>query len=234
MKELDSNFWGEYLKIYDVLNLSYPYKELMDIIISSFSEINNQIIFDAGSGTGNLSIRLSNFGGIVYSLDNSKEGLEIHRLKDKKANTYLHDLSKPLPFKDDFFDSIVSLNTICFIDEKYRDKIFSEFYRVLKDNGELIVVNLLDGFKAYKIFLFHIKFSIKNDGFLNFLKNIFPLFISALKILYYSKIIQKNNGRNRFFNKEEQFSYLNNNRFKKISKSKLIYADQAVFNKANK
>ena len=188
MKRLDTNFWSNYFKIYDVLNLAHPYRELMNLVIDMIPKINNQNILDAGSGTGNLSTKLSILGGKVHSLDNSKEGLEIHLSKDRMANIYLHDLSKPLPFEDNFFDSIISLNTICFINKEDRERIFFEFYRVLKDDGKIIVVNLLDGFRPYKIFLSHIRFSIKDNGILISLKDIVSLFIPALKIFYYSII----------------------------------------------
>jgi len=234
MKKLDTNFWSSYFKVYDFLNLAHPYVKLINSVINMLSKINNQNILDAGSGTGNLSIKLSVLGGKIYSLDNSKEGLEIHLSKDRGANIYLHDLSKPLPFEDNFFDSIISLNTICFIKKEDREKIFFEFYRVLKNKGKLIVVNLLDGFKPYKIFLSHIRFILKNNGFFVSLKSILSLLIPIFKIFYYSKIIQKSSGKNNFFNIEEQFDYLEKNGFRKISKSKLIFANQAILNEAYK
>lgn len=234
--KVDFKFWRKYFQSYDIVNKAYPYQILLSLVISKLSKINNCKILDAGSGTGNLSIELSKHGGEVYSLDNSKAGLDIHLAKDSTAQIYLHDLVEPLQFPDNFFDIAISLNTICFIDKGVREKIFKEFHRVLKKDGKIIVVNLLNGFKSYKIFVSHIRCSIKKDGFIKSLSTIFLLLIPALKVFYYSTVIQRQSsdrGKS-FFEVDEQFIYLRKVHFKNISDNKLVFANQAILNEAYK
>jgi len=55
---LDTKFWRKYFKSYDILNKAIPYQELLRDIVEAVSVKNGDRIFDAGSGTGNLSILL--------------------------------------------------------------------------------------------------------------------------------------------------------------------------------
>jgi len=173
-------------------------------------------------------------GGDVYSIDNSKIGLDMHANKYPEAKTTHHDLNNTLPFNDNYFDYIISLNTICFIEKEKREKIFDEFYRVLKPGGKIISVNLLYYFKPFKIFIAHIKRDIELNGFLkamfSLMKKIYPTF----KMFYYTNIIKRHGQNNNFFLLDEQYNYLIKSNFSYITESKLVFGNQAVLNTASK
>ncbi len=55
-------FWEKYFRTYDVLNKAIPYQKLMEDLIRVYEPKRGDLIFDAGSGTGNLCIRLKECG----------------------------------------------------------------------------------------------------------------------------------------------------------------------------
>ncbi|MFP4617191.1 MAG: class I SAM-dependent methyltransferase, partial [Candidatus Paceibacterota bacterium] len=79
---LDKKFWAEYFEVYDVLNELIPYQELMQDIIDALDVKKGELIIDAGSGTGNLSMRMEDVGARVVAVDFSEEGQRIHKKKN--------------------------------------------------------------------------------------------------------------------------------------------------------
>ena len=138
---LDAEFWQQYFKTYDILNIVIPYQELMEELIKESVVNKGDLVLDAGAGTGNLAVRLKQRGANVVALDNSEEGLRQLRVKDQEIGIIFHDLAKPLSFSDDYFDKIVSNNVIYTLAPGDRDKVFKEFYRILKPGGILIMTN---------------------------------------------------------------------------------------------
>jgi SAM-dependent methyltransferase len=234
MKKIDDKFWYNYFKIYDIINNVYPYNDLLLLVINNITCCKQMKILDAGSGTGNLSILLSRLGMDVYSVDNSKVGLELHLKKNLDAKIILHDLTLKLPFDNNFFDYIVSLNTICFLKKEKRPQVFKEFHRVLKPGGKVIVINLLYYFKPLKILIKHIQKDILLRGHLKalfgFLKRLFP----AIKMFYYVNIIKHYGDKNEFFLIDDQYNYLKHAGFIDISNPSLVFGDQSVLNIARK
>ena len=53
MKKLDEKFWEKYFKVYDVLNVVIPYKELMAELEKELDLKQDDVVLDVGSGTGN-------------------------------------------------------------------------------------------------------------------------------------------------------------------------------------
>lgn len=233
-KILKSSFWDKYFKTYDILNKIYPYQKLINNVIDKLIEIRSKKILDAGAGTGNLSLKLLDLKGDIYSLDNSKEGLNIYLKKNKNAKIFFHDLKDPLPFSNKTFDIIVSINTICYVDREFRQKIINEFYRVLKNNGKIIIINLLKNFKSYRIFLDHINEDITRNGIIKSIYNIIKLLPKIIKMFYFTSIIQKYNKNNQFFDNYEQFNYLKEAGFKNVCNNEYVFSNQAVLNEAIK
>ena len=70
-----------------------------------------------------------------------KEGFEpseAMRKKAEKRNLIVYTaVAENIPFPDECRDFILMITTICFVDDIY--KSFSEAYRILKDNGSLII-----------------------------------------------------------------------------------------------
>lgn len=227
---LDNNFWHKYFEVYDFLNKLIPYQELVNIFCSQIDN-NNKIIADIGSGTGNISIPLSKMGHTVYAIDFSQIGHQLHKAKFDSAITILHDITNRLPFDDNFFDVVISNNTLYTIKRSDRSKIFKEIYRIVKPGGIAVISNLTTSFSPIKIYLDHIKKSLKQYGTYKTIIECARLIIPTLKIFYYNYLIKKETaiGNYDFFKDGEQAQELTNVGFKKILVQHKIYADQADY-----
>lgn len=96
-------------------------------------------VLDAGAGTGRLSIKLHKAGADVTALDISPEMLAILKKKEGAIETIEGDLEN-MPFEDEAFDMVFS--SLALVHLKKIEPFLDECYRVLKDNGKLILVNV--------------------------------------------------------------------------------------------
>ncbi len=94
---------------------------------------------DAGAGTGRLSVRLAKAGAQVTALDISPEMLAILKSKNPDVETVEGDL-EDMPFEDDSFDMVFS--SLALVHLKKIEPFLDECYRVLKDDGKLVLVNV--------------------------------------------------------------------------------------------
>lgn len=233
---LDTNFWKKYFKEYDVLNNLIPYDSLLNTIVLRSDIKKDDFVLDVGSGTGNLAIKLENAGAVVYGIDYSSEGIEIHKTKNASAKVSKHDITQRFPFNDQYFDKVVSNNVLYTIHPSKREFIFSEFYRVLKPNGLVVIANLSEGFKPFIIYKAHITDYIKKNGILRGVFHIISLLLPTIKIFYYNYLISKENssGSYSFFKKDEQMEALKKVGFKLVSDTEFHYAGQSILNVAKK
>src|SRR3989338_6577027 len=111
----------------------------------------NLKILDAGCGTGNLLKILEdkNANLKLYGVDISKEMLKIARKKLKNVKIKLEAAEK-LSFKKNYFDYIFSVDA--FHHYYNHDLVMKNFYRVLKRNSYLIIVDFSFGMFFNKIF----------------------------------------------------------------------------------
>jgi len=85
---------------------------------------------EVGVGTGEFAYNL----GIKYGIDPALNAL----LKAKDRGIIcVQGVAENLPFRDNVFDSIFIIVTICYVNDV--NKTISEAYRVLKDNGLIII-----------------------------------------------------------------------------------------------
>jgi len=96
-------------------------------------------ILDVGAGTGRLSIPLAKAGASVTALDVSEEMSRKIKNKNKKIKIVVGD-AEDLPFDDGAFDIVTAAFLIVHL--KNPTRFFDEAYRVLKDNGLLVVTNI--------------------------------------------------------------------------------------------
>lgn len=96
-------------------------------------------VLDAGAGTGRLSIRLFDAGADVTALDISPEMLSELNKKNPEIETVEGDLEH-MPFADDTFDMVFS--SLALVHLKKIEPFLDECYRVLKDDGKLVLVNV--------------------------------------------------------------------------------------------
>ena len=111
-------------------------KHILDKFIESTK---GKKVLDAGAGTGRLAIRLHNAGAHVTALDLSPEMLNTIRRKKPAIKTVEGDM-ETMPFEDKTFDMVFS--SLAMVHLKRVDKFLDECYRVLKDGGKAVVVNV--------------------------------------------------------------------------------------------
>ena len=107
-------------------------------IQSLLNNLEKKNILDAGCGTGVYTEWLLNNGSSVIGID-ANEKMLTHAIKRNgdKAQFIQANLEEPLVmFKDKTFDGIISPLTLTYCNN-LKD-IFSEFSRILKDNGWLV------------------------------------------------------------------------------------------------
>lgn len=103
------------------------------------AESKGKKVLDAGAGTGRLSLRLQAAGAVVTALDISPDMLKILRQKNPDIALVEGDMEH-MPFDDGSFDMVFS--SLALVHLKEPSQFLDECYRVLKDNGKLVLVNI--------------------------------------------------------------------------------------------
>jgi len=230
---LDSKFWEKYFEVYDVLNLLIPYQELLDTISGKLDIEKGERVLDAGCGTGNLAIKMKKKGAEVVGLDYCKEALEMFRKKDPNAKLVLTDLTKKIPFPDNYFDKIACNNVLYTIPRDKQLATLKEFHRVLKPGGKIVLANIKKGWNPFKIYTEGVKKNFKQEGISRTFYKITRMVVPTIRILYYNRFIQKE-SEYYLFEFDEQKEKLQQAGFSKISLTTLTYANQGVLNSAYK
>ncbi|MDH5596626.1 MAG: class I SAM-dependent methyltransferase [Candidatus Peregrinibacteria bacterium] len=96
-------------------------------------------VLDAGAGTGRLSLKLHKAGAHVTALDISPEMLAILKQKEPGINPIEGDMER-MPFEDESFDMVFS--SLALVHLKKVEPFLDECYRVLKDDGRMVLVNI--------------------------------------------------------------------------------------------
>jgi len=119
----------------------------------------NENILDAGCGTGAVVVKSADKilpDGLIYGIDASHEMIEIAQKKLKnsalqKSNvTFLQASMEMLPFKDNYFDVILSCQALHHLPSNLKIEAFKEMKRVLKPAGRVVIC---DHGKPYNWFL---------------------------------------------------------------------------------
>jgi len=122
--------------------LDKPYKYLAKII-SIFMRQKCVRILDLGCGSGRNLVPLVKAGFNVYGLDSSDSGISIARAELKKsllkANLLIADAFSTLPFKDNFFDAVISTRVLQHSKEPGIKRAVSEINRIIKPGGIVFV-----------------------------------------------------------------------------------------------
>ncbi len=142
---LNSHFWENYFRTYDILLRVIPYRELLQSLLDAAGIRPGQTILDAGCGTGNLAhFLLENIN--VYMLDQSAEALAKARLKFPGIKQVQSSLTDSLPLKDASMDAIVCNNVLYTLPESAWTGLLKECHRVLRPGGRLVLCNPNTGF----------------------------------------------------------------------------------------
>ena len=134
-----SQLWNKYMKCYDFLNGLESYSHnISDVAVHAEAHTGSKIL-DAGSGTGNLSILLSNRGAVVTSCDFSPTALAVHAKKDPSAKLVHASLENQLPFEDDSFDGVCCASVLFALTQPGCINAVNEFHRVVRPGGKVVI-----------------------------------------------------------------------------------------------
>jgi len=113
------------------------------LLLDRIGPVRGLRILDVGCGDGVLATRLAQDGAHVTGLDASADMLVAARKRAKAAGVEV-DLAEgdadDVPFPAEHFDIVVSVATLCFVDEPGR--AIRDMVRVLKPGGRLILGEL--------------------------------------------------------------------------------------------
>ena len=137
-KKLDKEY-STYAKVYDVAVKLLPvWKTWIKTVIP---HIEGDRVLEASFGTGYLLMQYAN-NYETYGIDFNKVMLEVAQKnlsrKGVKASLQWANVEN-LPFPSNYFDTIV--NTMAFTGYPNGEQAMSEFYRVLKAGGRLLIVD---------------------------------------------------------------------------------------------
>ncbi|MBK8502000.1 MAG: class I SAM-dependent methyltransferase [Saprospiraceae bacterium] len=137
-----------------------------------------------------------------------------------------------MPFEDNKFDRIVSNNVLYTLRSEEWESVITELKRVCKPQGVVLISNLNRDFRAVNIYKDHIAKSIERKGFFTALAELIQLFYPTIQMLRFNRKINRNNvvGEYSFIELDEQKEVFENQNFKSIFPTELVYADQANLN----
>lgn len=118
-------------------------QEDMKKIVNIFKEKGFKKILDLGCGSGRHAVYLAKHGFEVYGIDISPKGIEITKIwlkKEKlKADLKVGDIYKKLPYPNNFFDALISTQTLHHNRINKIRKLIKEIERILKTNGLIFI-----------------------------------------------------------------------------------------------
>jgi len=124
----------------------YPDNMLIRFIAKNYYAAPNRKdirILDVGCGVGASTWFLAREGFSVAAIDSSK--IAISRLKDRLEKEGLEafigcgDIAQ-LEFKEDYFDAIIDISSICYVPQEKAEPLMKQLYKVLKDNGKFFSI----------------------------------------------------------------------------------------------
>lgn len=112
-------------------------------LVKLFKKYNVKRVLDLGCGGGEHILLLANKNFDVYGIDISKEGIKIarKRLKAKghKVHLKIGSIYEKLPYKNNFFNAVISLRTIHHARARKIRFLIEEIKRILKPGGLIFI-----------------------------------------------------------------------------------------------
>jgi len=158
---MEADKWTEFCidydeKVFSITKFPERRKQILEYV-------NKGSILNLGTGpTAHLNRDLVEQCNSVYASDFCKPMLDVAK-KDythPKLEYILAD-TKDLPFEDDKFDSVVSVNSILPPEREEVDVMINEVYRVLKNNGKFIA--LFPSYELVSYAISELNFGIEHD-----------------------------------------------------------------------
>lgn len=118
-------------------------QEDMRKIVKIFKKKGVKKVLDLGCGSGRHTVCLAKNGFDVYGIDIAPVGIKLTKdwlKKEKlKASFKLGSIYQKLPYKDKYFDAVVSTSTINHAKINDIRKLIKEIERILKPNGLIFI-----------------------------------------------------------------------------------------------
>jgi len=115
----------------------------MSKLVRLFKQKGVRRILDLGCGSGRHVVYLAKKGFDIYGVDSSKSGIKIAKswLKKEnlKAQLKIGNIYAKLPYKNKFFDAVISVQTMHHGRPKKIKKLIVEIERILKENGAIFI-----------------------------------------------------------------------------------------------
>jgi ubiquinone/menaquinone biosynthesis C-methylase UbiE len=145
-------FWSRYFTVYDTLNQSRPYQEMIARQIELLDPHPGDRTLDAGTGSGNLAVALVGRGAKVTGIDFCEPAFELARRKAPAATFQFGDLTKPLQFADGTFDLVACSAVLHVLNRAEQRFAVGELSRVLRPDGRLVITAFAEGFNALSVY----------------------------------------------------------------------------------
>jgi ubiquinone/menaquinone biosynthesis C-methylase UbiE len=201
-------FWHRYFKFYDTLNESATYRDMVANNVSLLGAGAGDHVLDAGTGTGNIAIELLGRGARVTGTDFTESALELCRQKAPTGTFVFADLSKPLPFDDETFEHAICINVVHLLDDESRALAMSEFHRVVKPGGRVVVTVFAEGFNTMSVYWETLRRHREQHGILETIGRGIRLFFTTLRIFYYVSQIPRNHSKRKFITEPELRAFM--------------------------
>lgn len=141
--ERTSSFFDRYSKKYDIKYINKYFKDNYRWLFAHIPDLTGKCIADIGCGTGELCNAISSLYDTVevYGVDISKKMIaKAKTINSNNKNVFLSvGDAHNLHFKSNSFDYVI--NTISFHHYQQPNLALSEFYRILKPGGTLILLD---------------------------------------------------------------------------------------------
>jgi ubiquinone/menaquinone biosynthesis C-methylase UbiE len=189
----------------------------------------DDLILDAGTGTGNVAVILLAQGARVVGIDFCEDALERCRQKDPRGDFRFGDLTQQLDFQSNHFDKVSCCNVFQFLDPAVHELTFSELFRVLKPGGLFAITVFATGFSSIEVYRETLREKRKDSNLKDTMIFSIRYSLSTLRILYYVWRIKKReaSGEYYFFNAEELRRRLEETGFE-VLQLQPVFASQCI------
>lgn len=158
--ELKGLFNHFYWQFYDCLFFLLPYQELLLDVYKTLDLRPGMRVLDVGCGTGHLEqfVLAKSKDLRIEAIDFSPTRLKLARRKlhhFTSVNFKLADLNKRLDYPNNYFDRVVSINTLHLVNNPFIT--LRECLRVLKPHGRLVITDPRSDLKIFLIIKDHLR-----------------------------------------------------------------------------
>jgi ubiquinone/menaquinone biosynthesis C-methylase UbiE len=119
----------------------HKFKDLPSEFSKDFLKHASGNVLDLGSGSGRHLTKIKK--GKMYLVDFSENMIKLAKNKAKKLKIpgefIVSDISKKLPFENNFFDYAICISTLHCLKPKYHENAVKEIYRIMKPKSKTLI-----------------------------------------------------------------------------------------------